>query len=208
MVVLRGDSPMIKAETVVRSEIYFWLSAIYASELNSEQIESYFTDDAQQTSLQHMASEPHLAPLFANLLDALNEKRYKFGALDLASEFCQLFLGDSTAPYANRGSMSCNPLFEQSFQRLTTQINLLYNGSEVEPPEPADHLSLQLAYLGHIVRLPEASTAMTTKFMRHQVLNWLPTFAEEINNANVSNFYSALAKLTVAWLETDLKQQS
>ena len=85
---------------------------------------------------------------------------------------------------------------------------MLYNGSEVEPPEPADHLSLQLAYLGHIVRLPEASTAMTTKFMRNQVLNWLPTFAEEINNANVSDFYSALAKLTVAWLETDLKQQS
>ncbi len=195
---------MIKAEAVVRSEIYFWLSALYASELSSEQIESYFADGGKQTSMSHLANEPMLAPLYQDLLDALNDKRYKFGALDLASEFCQLFLGDSTAPYADRTNGACNPVFEHSYRKLTTQLDSLYRGAAVEPPEPADHLSLQLAYLGHIVRLPEASNSMTERFMREQVLSWLPTFADEIASTNLSRFYAALSALTVAWLQHDL----
>jgi len=197
---------MIKSEAAVRSEVYFWLSTLYASELSSEQIESFF--DASQDSdwMQLLKHDDRLGPLYHQLLESLNDKRYKFGALDLASEFCQLFLGDSTAPYSTSDGDGHNPIFNQSYSQLLSKLHESYEGRVSESPEPADHLSLQLAYVGHIVRLPEAGPNMISSFLREQVMNWLPAFTEEIEKANISKFYSALAALTLEWIKAEVNQ--
>jgi len=197
---------MIKAEAAVRSEVYFWLSTLYASELSSEQIERFF-DTSQDTDwVRVLKHDDTLSPLYNQLLDSLNTKRYKFGALDLASEFCQLFLGDSTAPYSTTDGDGHNPIFNQSYSQLLSKLHESYEGRVSESPEPADHLSLQLAYIGHIVRLPEAGPNMITHFVNDQVLNWLPAFVDEIEKANISQFYTALAALTLEWVQSEINQ--
>lgn len=69
---------------------------------------------------------------------------------------------------------------------------------------PDDHLVLQLLYVAHAARnaeTPEEWGALANMLDEH-LLRWIDDFASRIVARSGANFYSSLAVLTAAWLDT------
>ena len=70
-----------------------------------------------------------------------------------------------------------------------------------EFPEPSDHIAVILAYVAHQACACDDSTQLS--FIRQYLHAWLPRFVDRLTSVDTGQFYSAIAHLTLAWVESD-----
>ena len=118
----------------------------------------------------------------------------------LAPEYMRLFVnargGVPAPPYASyylTGLLAQEP---------TKEVLSLYAQEGLSPkgPEPADHLSYELAFMAHL--LSQGKKEVLKEFLRRHFWRWFPLFKAALLAANPHPFYRSLAEITEEVLRT------
>lgn len=144
--------------------------------------------------------------------------------LELAADFCGLFLVDgrtSVSPYAGQyianelsSSLSNGDTISgkkkadkiQIFGELHQQMTEFLTNSNMQIhsdfPEPADHLAVMLAYLGHLCLSTSVDNQIS--FIETYLMTWLANFTQQVKKHDAGTFYAAVAELTLEWIKLEL----
>ncbi len=204
----------VSQESQARAIVYNLLSSLFAKEVTAELVEQ-LTSEQGQSFLNTLALEPSLSPSINEINGKLSQLNSKESLLELAADFCGLFLVDGrtcASPYAgqylgadkNVKKKSDRPqIFGELHQKMTEFLteNKLQIHSDF--PEPGDHIAVILAYVAHLC--VTASTKEQLTFIDSYLLSWLGDFTEQVNKHDNDNFYSAVANLTLQWLTIDME---
>ncbi|KLV07112.1 molecular chaperone TorD [Photobacterium aquae] len=200
-----------------RAEIYWWMSSLFARELTEQDITEYNNGD-MVTFFSGLAMTPELAAPVASFRDALERLNAREDAqLELAADFCGLFLStpkSGALPYASMyvgesGLMNDKPA--QDMNKLMDDYGI---AQRKEFNEPADHLAVELDFMGNLIIMANQQTSeeKTEELMQAQLdflntmlLNWLPTFTQATQSRDPFGFYAAAAKILLAFCELDVK---
>ncbi|MGF1910398.1 molecular chaperone TorD [Vibrio kasasachensis] len=205
----------LKAFNEKRAEIYWWFSSLFAKELTEAELVQYQSPEIR-SFLAGLGENPTLKPAIDRLVDALNRQiDREDGQLELAADFCDLFLKsdkESALPYASMyvgksGLLHDEPAIEM--EALLIQHGVAINK---EMNEPADHIAIELDLLGNmIIRSNELEQERhlndalieQESFIRQHILNWVPKFSAKSQSLDSFGFYSAVVSLLVAFLNLD-----
>lgn len=121
----------------------------------------------------------------------------------LGIAFMQLFEGTggprTVSPFESAHAGAGGRLFQapaQDMDRLLSTAGLrLTRGAH----EPADHLSVELALLAHMMRDPGQRHG-TASFLERRLLAWVPGFAEAVGTADPAGFYAGAASVLAGFL--------
>ncbi len=205
----------IKAFNEKRAEIYWWLSSLYANELTEENLQQYQSEQIR-SFLSGLGENAELKPAIDRVIDALNRLMDREDAqLELAADFCELFLKsdrDSALPYASMYIGESGLLNDKPAKEMEELMKQHGVAVDAKLNEPADHIAIELDLLGNLIvrsneleqeRHLEEAFAEQEKFIRQYILSWTPQFAQKCQKLDNFGFYSAIASLTVAFLELD-----
>jgi TorA-specific chaperone len=201
-----------------RSRVYQLLSSLFAKEidknlakeLTSEQARAFFTQLASQECFTETISviQQNLASL--TLLDDVQNSEQNL--LELAADYCGLFLigtKHSASPYAslyvNQGGgqqQKNSEIFGEHHQNMMSFLQ--QSGLQVQSDfkEPADHISVILAYAGHLILHRDESEQL--KYLQQYLASWLDKFVMQVNKVDQGTFYRELANLTLTWIDSEL----
>ncbi len=214
-----------KQEAEARAAIYWWLSTVFATELEPKQLSAYFGAEGQ-AFLDGLAralpgdGEPGPVARLKNALATLAPMAQP--QLELAADFAQAFLGDnrsSALPYASIYLSQEGLLFQQPHQEMLALLRAQGLAVTEQYREPADHLAIMLDYLGNqVLRLVEAATPEERKrlrqeqlaFIEERLLTWVPAFRQRCERVPGCGFYPAVATYLEAFLlaeRDDLREQ-
>lgn len=205
----------IKAFNEKRAEIYWWLSSLFASELDEQGLEQYQSPEIR-AFLAGLGENIQLKKPVDKLVDALNRLQDREDAqLELSADFCELFLKsdkEGALPYASiyldkSGNLNGKPAEEMTkvLAAHNIQVSQALN-------EPADHIAIELDFLGNlIIRSNEleqekhlnSALVEQAEFIRQHILSWTPQFNALCQQIDEFGFYSAVSDLLVAFLELD-----
>ncbi len=197
-----------------RASIYWWFSTMLIRELNDEQTATLTSESGMQfldaLSMEGMAAEVDAVNSGLRQLNLNGDIR-----LELAADFAQTFLRDnkhSALPYASI-YLSQDGLLYQTAQKRMADI-LQKEGLAVDKGmgEPADHIAVQLDYLGNLVlRGIKASDETDYReglekqlaFINSQVMNWLPGFVKKSLSVGDAYFYPAICSLLLSYVQQE-----
>ncbi|MFD2167486.1 molecular chaperone TorD [Thalassotalea euphylliae] len=199
-----------------RANICWWFSTLFAHELSEVQLSSYLKGDGAKY-LKQLESielfEDHISTL-RSALEALNT--HKIPHLELAAQFTELFLTDAKAgapPYASVYLSKSGLMFQEQHQAM---VKLLADKGIVVDKnfnEPADHIAIQLDYLGNLILRGLSSGASNSieaekeAFINAHLLNWLPLLIKKVKSKRTASpFYTALLVMLVDYLEEEVKR--
>ena len=200
-----SDEVQVDDPTICR-----WLANTLAHELDGTAIDTYSSGGARPllAYLGHDRRLPDQVPRLEWAIEAwadLDDPR-----LELASDFATLFLGDGLAgapPYASLYVGAHPRLFQEPHERMLANLRAVDMRLDDSLKEPADHLSIMLAYLARRIdkeasRPADPSVKSTyQQFIQVELLTWLPSFAERAAGVRTTNdFYTAVIALTVAFV--------
>lgn len=197
-----------------RAGIVWWFSTILSTELNEQQFKSYINEQGASLLIQ-LATEDDLACNVKEIqqsLIALNTKAYPH--LECAVEFSQLFLMDAkkgAPPYASVYLSEDGLMYQKAHDEMVRL--LLQQGLSIDKQfnEPADHIAIQLDYLGNLVLSSlnssdeKSSNLDQLQFIEHHLLNWLPSFISQMKHTSNSGFYQNISKLLLCYLQLEVK---
>lgn len=205
----------IKAFNEKRAEIYWWLSSLFANELTEENIAQYHSAEIR-AFLTGLGENAALKPAIDRVVDALNRLMDREDAqLELAADFCDLFLKsdrDSALPYASMYIGQSGLLNDTPAKEMEELMAKHGVAVEKELNEPADHLAIELDFLGNLIirsneleqeRHLEDALKEQEAFIQQHLLSWVPKFSAKCQTLDDFGFYSAIASLTSAFLELD-----
>ncbi len=205
----------IKAFNEKRAEIYWWLSSLFASELDEQGLEQYQSPEIR-AFLSGLGENVQLAKQVEKLVDALNRLQVREDAqLELSADFCELFLKsdkEGALPYASiyldkSGTLNGKPAEEMNEVLAKHNIQVTKGMNE-----PADHIAIELDFLGNlIIRSNELeqeahinqSLVEQADFIKQHILSWTPQFHALCQQKDDFGFYSSVSGLLVAFLELD-----
>ncbi|WP_162062681.1 molecular chaperone TorD [Vibrio taketomensis] len=205
----------LKAFNEKRAEIYWWFSSLFAKELTEAELDQYQSAEIRGF-LSGLGENPTLKPSVDRLVDALNRQiDREDGQLELAADFCDLFLKsdkESALPYASMYVGTTGLLHDEPAKEM--EALLAEHGVAINQSlnEPADHIAIELDLLGNmIIRTNELeqeghfedALIEQEAFIRRYILNWVPKFAAKSQALDSFGFYSAVTSLLVAFLELD-----
>jgi TorA-specific chaperone len=192
-----------------RSIVYKLLSSLFAKELDQQLLQSQ-----AQAFFAQLASDPLLSQdietINSVLNSTLNSVNTDHALLELAADYCGLFLvgtKHSASPYAslylNDNAVAKDDvlLFDEQHQQMQTYLKQSQLTVQSEFPEPSDHIAVILAYVAHQACACDDSTQLS--FIRQYLHAWLPRFVDRLTSVDTGQFYSAIAHLTLAWVESD-----
>lgn len=211
-------------ENQARAIVYNFLSSLLAKEVTGDLV-TQLTSAQGQSFLNSLALEPSLSVSVNEINAKLGTLNSKESILELAADFCGLFLVDgrtSVSPYAGQylsaeleeepnneqnnklGSKSKKnktQLFGDYHQQMTEFLtnNKLQIHSDF--PEPGDHISVILSYIAHLCVSVESKDQL--KFINCYLMPWVSDFTEEVNKYDHGLFYKAVASLMLEWLNID-----
>ncbi|MGY5451503.1 molecular chaperone TorD [Agarivorans sp. MS3-6] len=195
-------------ESEVRASLYWWFASTFTKELDKQQLNHYISGEGAAL-LKNLAEVPELSSAVQRINNGLaHSLAMRHPELELAADFCQLFLTDANTgapPYASIYSGS-KMMFQQPHEDM--QALLKQQGMQVDPAfnEPADHLAIQLDYLGNlIIRDGQKATSAQGQFIKQQLLSWLPQWVDSLQNATGGEFYKGFAALLLAYLYLDIQ---
>ncbi|WP_434926988.1 molecular chaperone TorD [Shewanella sp. HL-SH2] len=191
-----------------RAMVYRLLSSLFAKELDHQLLHELTSSQAQAFFAQ-LASDPLLAQDIASLNSVLNTLHTDRALLELAADYCGLFLvgtKHSVSPYASLylGDNDTGDevlLFGEQHQQMKTFLQQSQLAVQSEFPEPADHIAVILAYVAHQACCSDDKTQQA--FIGQYLNAWLPQFTDKVMTVDSGNFYAALARLTQAWVASD-----
>ena len=195
--------------TWARGSTYRLLSRIWGYE-----IDNVFWDRLRNVSIPRLSEMPELDEAYRQLKKILGESRQ--GILkELASDYATL-LGDA-GPYESVHRSSKGLMMQDEWEqvlRFYAQVGLKRsNGIK----EAEDHLALELecmAYLcnrmlcdlkaeiNHKVRL---SLEQQMALLKDHLLEWVPSFFDRVAQSAKTEFYRAMAVITLGLLKLDFK---
>lgn len=137
---------------------------------------------------------------------------------ELAVDFARLFLvrqrSTRTAPYPNESVHTSEE--HLAMDRARDEVRALYRNEGLKAADAArlgeDHLALELEFMQMLAGRTAARTdaegqrALFEKqaaFLDEHLLNWVPAFAEIMEDAAQTDFYRGLAKVLTAHLRDD-----
>ncbi|KGJ91082.1 molecular chaperone TorD [Thalassotalea sp. ND16A] len=187
-----------------RAMFYGLLSSLFAKEVERDLLSELMSEQGQ-VFLQHLANEDSFQPHIGVLNDKLKSLSSERDLLELAADFCGLFLVSgkhSASPYAGqyleKDSAELFGEYHQSMVNFLTEHEMQLHS---DFPEPADHIAVIFAYLSYLCS--NASRAEQLSFIDNYLLTWVESFAQQVQQHDQQGFYSALASLSRAWLEFD-----
>lgn len=194
--------------TEIRASIIWWFSTLLTQEMDEEQLATYCNGQGDRL-LEQLAEQPELTEPIRQLQQALSElNRNQHPQLELAADFCQLFLCDSKSgapPYASVYLASNGMLFQEPHEEM---LRLLHDhGLTLRQSfnEPADHIAIQLDYLGNLIlRDGDEPSHEQSEFILNHLLNWLPLWYQACVKVRNSGVYQSVIQLLCQYLHTEL----
>ncbi|WNC71688.1 molecular chaperone TorD [Thalassotalea psychrophila] len=201
---------MIDKELIeTRASILWWFSTVLSNELNEQQFNSYINEQGANL-LNQLATEDKLAEAIKSIQQSLQLLKNKpHPHLECAVEFTQLFLMDAkkgAPPYASVYLSKDGLMFQKAHDEMCAllqeqglSVNKTFN-------EPADHIAIQLDYLGNLILASLNATDNTEacdkqlQFINNNLMNWLPKFISKINQTDNSGFYQNILKVLSSYL--------
>lgn len=192
-----------------RAMVYQLLSSLFAWEITEKRLKELTSPEAQ-IFWKGLAQEPEFTPEVNILLSTLMQITTERQRLELAADFCSLFLiggKNNSSPYASLFlSEEAEPtLYGELHQRMSEFLKQSNLQIQADFKEPADHLAVMLAYMGHLCTHSSTDTQQT--YLKVCITSWLPLFAQKVfenDRNNASQFYSALVRLTQKWIAGEL----
>ncbi len=197
-----------------RAEFYWWMSSLFSKELTQEDLNIYFGDDmAQYLSMLAMTPElKHAIATFQELL--LKQKTRHDGQLELAADFCGLFLSTpktGSLPYASIYIGTTGLLNDKPAQEMGNWLQRFEIAQRKDFNEPLDHLSIQLDFMGNLIVLAnheneekqESMMKEQETFLESMLMTWLPAFQKELATFDQFGFYKAAGALLLTFIELD-----
>ncbi|OBW93359.1 molecular chaperone TorD [Gallibacterium salpingitidis] len=185
---------MMQLSTQERLFLYTWLNSLLSQELSQQQLLAYQTGtfDDLFCFLTNQGFAEEIIELKQVLRDLSNDK---FAYLELAADFAQLFLLDSTisaVPYAS--VYLDKEVLEQHLQYLDHLLASFHLQLNQDLKEPADHLCVHLELL--IKLIEQRSIDEQELFIRQHILVWFELLLEKIGQIQTKfHFYQPLLKI-------------
>lgn len=213
-------------ENQARAIVYNFLSSLFAKEVTGDLV-TQLTSEQGQSFLNSLALEPSLSVSVNEINAKLGTLNSKESILELAADFCGLFLVDgrtSVSPYAGQyikevpsGELSnavsndaigkSNKDKTQLFGEIHHQITEFLTNNKLQIhsdfPEPGDHISVILSYIAHLCVSVESKDQL--KFINCYLMTWVSDFTEQVKKYDHGLFYSAVVDLTIEWLKIDIE---
>ncbi|WP_220719918.1 molecular chaperone TorD [Agarivorans litoreus] len=198
----------VSQENEIRASIYWWFATVFTKELDKQQLASYTSGEGAQL-LKQLADTAELSSAVTMIKNHLAKlSAFKHPELELAADFCQQFLSDSKVgapPYASVYLSANKLMFQEPHEKM--RALLVSQGLQVDPNfnEPADHLAIQLDYLGNLI-LREAPAQQQADFINQHLLCWLPLWLDTLRKVSKGGFYQGFAELLVGYLKLELSE--
>jgi TorA-specific chaperone len=181
-----------------------WLAGLFLAPLTVDAVTSY-RDGLGAVLLEELEHQPGCydgARLMQVGLTGPQTSRAL--ARQLSTAFMELFEGvggpRTVSPFESAHGSPAGRLFQApaiEMDRLLSQTSLMLTSGI---GEPADHLSVELALLAHMLR-ERAKWRITVSLLDQRLLNWVPGFAQAVQAADRTGFYAGLALLLVGFLQ-------
>ncbi len=194
-----------------RGMVYQLLSSLFAKEVDHQLLHELTSDSAQNFWAQ-LASEQAFKSDVDTLVSVLNELKSDKALLELAADYCGLFLvgtKHSASPYASlyledaqTGTIDEPTLFGEQHQLMLRFLKQSQLQVQSSFPEPADHLAVILAYAAHLCNTSDEAAQL--EFIESYLNNWIGNFAAKVTQCDNGQFYSALTRLTQSWVQADV----
>lgn len=203
---------MDKALIETRATVIWWFATLFGQELTEQQFAALSGEEGAQLLdyLKHFDDLSSEVEKLKGSIECLNTNAVPH--FECAVEFSQIFLTDAkigAPPYASVYSSKEGLMFQEPH---STMQNLLEGkGLAVEKGfnEPADHLGIQLDFLGNLIiaSLNQENESNLFEeqqtFIDEQLLTWLPNFVEKVSQSKDSGFYPAIAKMLLSYLKVE-----
>ena len=207
-------------EREARAVVYNFLSSLFAKEVTSDLV-AQLTSAQGENFLNSLALEPSLTVSINGIKAKLAKLNSEESLLELAADFCGLFLVDgrtSVSPYAGQyvnAKEMAEPSVEtgskrkkdkiQIFGELHQQMTEFLTDNKLQVhsdfPEPSDHIAVILAYIAHVCVSAEPEEQLD--FIKCYLMTWLSDFTQQVNEHDHGLFYGHVADLTLEWLKVD-----
>lgn len=189
-----------------RNSVYQLLSSLFAKEINRAMLEELNGDNAQAFWAQ-LATQPEFEHYVKTIVDTLANLNTDDDLLELAADYCGLFLvgnKHSASPYASLYIGDKEPtIFGPQHQQMLTFLQEKQLQLHSDFSEPADHIAVILAYAGHLSL--SADEAHQLSYLKMNLANWLSHFVAQVEKTDQGVFYTAVAKLTLAWVNSEIE---
>jgi TorA-specific chaperone len=197
-----------------RAGIYWWFSTLFIRELNDAQL-AELTGAAGTAFLDAFATEGMATEVEAVKAALVRAASAGDQRLELAADYAQTYLRDdrnSALPYASLYLSDEKLVYQQAQNEMTALLR--QEGLAVDDAlgEPADHIAVQLDYLGNLV-LRDAGQSdageyrenlnLQLAFIDDRLRNWVPRFVQRSQRVQDADFYPAINDLFGAYLERD-----
>ncbi len=210
----------LSEEREARAVVYNFLSSLFAKEVTSDLV-AQLTSAQGESFLNSLALEPSLTVSINGIKAKLAKLNSEESLLELAADFCGLFLVDgrtSVSPYAGQyvnAKEMAEPSVEtgskrkkdkiQIFGELHQQMTEFLTDNKLQVhsdfPEPSDHIAVILAYIAHVCVSAEPEEQLD--FIKCYLMTWLSDFTQQVNEHDHGLFYCHVADLTLEWLVVD-----
>lgn len=199
-----------------RAEFYWWMSSLFATELTQENLDSY-QSQAMMDYFSQLAMTEELTKPVTAFCDALaKQKKRTDGQLELAADFCGLFLTTpktGALPYASIYIGKTGLLNDKPAQDMGKWMKKysLYQLKEFN--EPFDHLSLILDFMGNLIVMAnnaeqkdkqEAMMKEQQAFLEQMLVPWIDAFEKKLLQSDAFGFYCAAASILSNFIKLDL----
>ncbi|BDM65482.1 chaperone protein TorD [Shewanella sp. NFH-SH190041] len=201
---------MDKEMNQARSLVYSLLSSLFAREVSSIRQQELTSPEALEFWAM-LSQDPELAPQVQLLLATLTQMTNERQRLELAADFCGLFLvGDrnNASPYASLYlSDEADPtIFGEQHHQMCDFLRQSKLQVQGDFKEPADHLAVMLAYMAQLCT--NTNNDVQLSFLTTCINSWLARFVARVDSNDPGQFYRALAQLTLKWTQADTEALS
>lgn len=204
-----SETGILSIERLMKRElIYRWFASLFASELSSQLLEHYCQEDGR-AFLAELAKEEALVPVADWIAEMVSEQDGLSDlVMDLAGSFSQLFLGAggrySAPPYQSAHQGDNARLFKEPVSEMNAILRQLDMSLPEDFREPADHISVQLNVMAHLVT--SGTIADQLDFLEAHLAKWVPAFAKACKVNDRKGFYAIAAAALDAWLSAEKVQ--
>lgn len=190
-----------KSELQPRADLYSLLSRLYRVEVDASLLEKLkgltFPQAANETLAQGYA-------MLRSYLDNCGEEALD----DLAVDYATVFLAAGSADGA--AAIPCESVYTSPkkifMQEAWEDVTRIYREKGLvrdadHPDLMEDHLALELEYMATLVhqRAPQDEKY----FLEHHLLNWVPSFVADIDKYARVDFYKAVGRITLGFLQME-----
>jgi TorA maturation chaperone TorD len=201
--------------------MYRFLAHLYRVEVDQPLL-----DEMKEMGLDHETGNEQMDEGYCLLKNFLSGSSQDTTS-DLAVEYARIFLGAGLEPgtgafpyesvYTSKGRL----LMQEARDEVVECFRKAEMMVQDKITEPEDHISFELEFLSHLGQMTiqslqkgENDVAIRhllsqQKFLQQHLIPWVPEFCKDIERLAESNFYKAVALITLGFLklETDLNKQ-